>query len=61
MGEGPTAGATEASREMEEQMGIKNRRDDKDFNKMKDKDKMKEREKEADEGENTLKVFDLTA
>jgi len=56
VGEGPTAGATEASREMEEQMGIKNRRDDKDFNKMKDKDKMKEREKEADE--EAIKVYD---
>ena len=48
MGEGGTPGAAEASREMEEQMGIKNRRDEKDFNKL--KDKQKEKEKESDEG-----------
>ena len=52
VGEGCTPGAAEASREMEEQMGIKNRRDEKDFNKLKDKEKQKEKEKESDEGEN---------
>ena len=46
MGEGPTSGGAEASREIEEQLGIK-RREDRDH---KNKDKNKEKEKELDEG-----------
>ena len=47
MGEGTTSGGAEASREMEEQMGIKSRREE---GKGRDKDKLKEKEKESDEG-----------
>ena len=46
MGEGPTSGGAEASREIEEQLGIK-RREDRD---LKNRDKNKEKEKELDEG-----------
>ena len=46
MGEGPTSGGAEASREIEEQLGMK-RREDRDH---KNRDKNKEKEKELDEG-----------
>ena len=46
VGEGPTSGGAEASREIEEQLGIK-RREDRDH---KNRDKNKEKEKELDEG-----------
>ena len=46
MGEGPTSGGAEASREIEEQLGIK-RREERDH---KNRDKNKEKEKEVDEG-----------
>ena len=55
VGEGHTAGAMEASREIEEQLGIKNRKDDKDH-KSKDKDKNKEKKEEVDE--EIIKVYD---
>ena len=48
MGEGQTSGGAEASREIEEQLGIK-RREDRDH---KTRDKNKEKEKELDEGWN---------
>ena len=57
MGEGGTPGAAEASREIEEQMGIKNRKDDKEYNKQKDREKQKEKERESDEG----KIFNFGA
>ena len=47
MGEGHTSGGAEASREIEEQLGIKGRKEDKDH---RNKDKNKEKEKELDEG-----------
>ena len=55
VGEGHTAGAMEASREIEEQLGIKNRKEDKDH-KSKDKDKNKEKKEEVDE--EIIKVYD---
>ena len=47
MGEGHTSGGPEASREIEEQLGMKSRREERDH---KNKDKNKEKEKELDEG-----------
>lgn len=46
VGEGPTSGGAEASREIEEQLGMR-RREDRDH---KNRDKNKEKEKELDEG-----------
>ena len=54
VGEGITPGAAEASREMEEQMGIKSKREEKEFNK--NKEKQKEKEKESDEGKLCVKT-----
>lgn len=54
MGEGPTSGGAEASREIEEQLGLKNRREERDH---KNKDKNKEKEKELDEGRLCLVTY----
>ena len=56
MGEGPTSGGAEASREIEEQLGLKNRREERDH---KNKDKNKEKEKELDEGRLCLVIYYL--
>ena len=55
VGEGPTSGAMEASREIEEQLGIKNRKEEKDH-KGKERDKTKEKKEEVDE--EIIKVYD---
>ena len=55
MGEGHTSGAMEASREFEEQLGVKNKKDDRDH-KSKDKEKNKEKREEPDE--EIIKVYD---
>lgn len=55
VGESHPSGAMEASREMEEQMGLKSKKDERDH-KGKDKDKNKERKEEPDE--EIVKVYD---